>query len=872
MGQAERQQLPMPAPVFRRLVFLVAFAVSVNGRSAAAQDIEEARSLFYSGQYAECVTYAESSIAGGAYGEAWFNIKAESERMLGRYADANATVATGLVKYTWSIRLRWLGHQAAPFAGQVDQGKIYYDEISRHAQAYPWRYTDADNLVVLGRLALSLGGDAREVQDSFFTRARQNNPNHREPRLALGELALDKHDLALAEEIFREAVEIHSTDPDMHFGLGRALLASNVEEAAGHLQQALDLNPHHIPTWLLRADRAIDAEAYETAEDSLAEVLAVNPHHPEALAYQSALAGIRNDDEAAEQRRGAALALWTENPEVDYVIGRELSQKYRFAEGAEHQRQALDFDPAFLAARKQLAEDLLRLGHEEEGWQLVKSAFADDAYDVPLYNLIQLRDDLEQFVTLEDEHFSLRMEAREAAIYGQSVLALLHDARSTLGTKYGWEPEEPVIVEIFPDSDDFAVRTFGLPGAGGYLGVCFGRVITAQSPATLTMQGTNWQSVLWHEYAHVVTLNITRHRMPRWLSEGISVHEERARNPGCGERMNQQYRELILGGQLTPIGELSEAFLSPDSAVHLQFAYYESSLVVDYIIDTYGIETLHAILKDLGDGVFINDSLELQLGPLEFVEGEFRDYVMAMTITYAPLVDWSTPPLQTTSTIEEWLTWQRSNPLNLSGALTTAEMLITAGRFDEAVDILEQVHEVSEDLRGGSSPAIKLSEVYRAQGDIDREREVLAEYAERDGSALAVFRRLAEIDTEREDWEAVLEDSRRALAVNPLDAATHRAAARSAERLAHWNESAISYAALVELDPTDPAEWHYRLARCYWEQGEVEPARRQVLKSLEIAPRFREAQRLLLSIHRMPAEDDEEPVPPPPPLPMTQGN
>ncbi len=468
MGVWIRQQMPIARLLPQSIPLACALvALTVGAMARSADDIEEARGLFLSGEYAECATYAETAIAGGAYGEAWYHLQAESLWTLGRYDESLATIQAGLEKYTWSIRLRWLGQVVAKFAGQEDLALGYYDDISRLAQAYPWRYTDADNLVVLGHLALSLGGDARDVQDSFFMRARRNNPNHREPRLALGELALDKHDLALAEEIFREGVEIHPTDPDLHFGLGRSLLQSNLAEAAEQFAKTLELNPRHLPTWLLKADRAIDAEDYETAEESIAEVLSINPQHAEALAYQAALAFIRNEDETANALRSDALAHWEENPEVDYIIGRELSQKYRFAEGAEHQRLSLEFDPTYLDAHKQLAEDLLRLGEEEEGWQLVESAFAEDAYDVPLFNLVQLRDDLERFTTIEDEHFLLRMESREAAIYGQSVLDLLNDARQTLGDKYGWQSEQPVIVEIFPDSDDFAVRTFGLPGAGG---------------------------------------------------------------------------------------------------------------------------------------------------------------------------------------------------------------------------------------------------------------------------------------------------------------------------------------------------------------------------------------------------------------------
>ena len=40
--------------------------------------------------------------------------------------------------------------------------------------------------------------------------------------------------------------------------------------------------------------------------------------------------------------------------------------------------------------------------------------------------------------------------------------------------------------------------------------------------------------------------------MPRWLSEGISVYEERQENPAWGSAMNPRYREMILGDDLTP--------------------------------------------------------------------------------------------------------------------------------------------------------------------------------------------------------------------------------------------------------------------------------------------------------------------------------
>ncbi len=230
------------------------------------------------------------------------------------------------------------------------------------------------------------------------------------------------------------------------------------------------------------------------------------------------------------------------------------------------QRQALKFEPDFLPAKIQLAQDLLRLGRDEEGWRLADEVQKADPYDVVAFNLTQLRDTIAHFRVLKSEHFQVRMDPREADVYGADVLALLERAHATLTKKYGLPPGERTMVEIFPDQKDFAIRTFGLPGGAGYLGVCFGRVITANSPASRPGSPSNWQAVLWHEFTHVVTLTLTKNKMPRWLSEGISVYEERQARANWGEHMTPRYRAMILGKDLTPVSQLSGAFLRPKTA------------------------------------------------------------------------------------------------------------------------------------------------------------------------------------------------------------------------------------------------------------------------------------------------------------------
>ena len=82
------------------------------------------------------------------------------------------------------------------------------------------------------------------------------------------------------------------------------------------------------------------------------------------------------------------------NPRVDFLIGEKLSQKYRFSEGAAAQRLALQFDKDFLPSKIQLAQDLLRLGEEKEGWALAEEVHKADGYDVTAYNLGMLHDSM----------------------------------------------------------------------------------------------------------------------------------------------------------------------------------------------------------------------------------------------------------------------------------------------------------------------------------------------------------------------------------------------------------------------------------------------------------------------------------------------
>jgi tetratricopeptide (TPR) repeat protein len=692
-----------------------------------------------------------------------------------------------------------------------------------------------------------LGLEPRLVLENCFRRAETMEPPLRDAFLDAGQLALDKHDFVLAANTYRSGLKKFPDDPDMEGGLAAAFQTGDPEQMLKALEAALAVNPRHIQSLLLLADHLIDAEQYDEAGKQLSLVLEVNPHQPEALAYRAVLDHLRNDEAAAKQFRADALKYWSTNPEVDYIIGLKLAQKYRFVEAAAEQKRALEFDPAYLPARRELAGDLLRLGQDDQGWALAQAVHSQDDYDVTSYNLVTLHDQMVKFQTLTNTNFIVQMSAHEAELYGSRVLDLLGRARETLCRKYGVELTQRTTVDIFPDQKDFAVRTFGMPGNPGYLGVCFGSVITANSPASQAPNPANWEDVLWHEFCHVVTLTLTKNRMPRWLSEGISVYEERQANPAWGESMNLAYREMILTNALTPLGELSGAFLTAKNSRALLFAYYESSLVVEFVVQQYGLDTLKAILRDLRDGTEINHAIAAHTAPLPQLEKRFDAFVRDKADKLAPGADLDKPPEDREGLA--YTAWTKIHPNNYYLKLEQAEKLIDAKDWTNAKPALESLAASYHGERRASNPLWLLALAERNLKETNAELATLQQFAAQESDFVDLYIRLIDLSSARQDWPGEIKYAQVLLAINPLIPAPYTALAEAGAASGKTEEAIDSYRKLLLLDPPDPAEAHYQLARLLHARGGSEAeARRQVLQALEDAPRFRDAQRLLLEI------------------------
>jgi tetratricopeptide (TPR) repeat protein len=823
-------------------------------RSAFAAEIDAAlrkeslgQQQFKTGRYKECLEFSRKAINDGAYSAEWRVLMIKSQMALGQYDKAADDMDIVLLHYPVSMHLLELAHTVYLHNNQPDRAGEAIKRLVRVGTSRNLRFISPEDLVALGKALLLLGEEPRVVLDELFTRAIKNDPNCLDAYLAAGDLALAKQDYKLAADQFRDALKRFGKDPDVHFGLARAFYESDRSQMIQSLDAALYINSNHVPSLLLLAEHQIDCEEYAGAAELLDKAISINPWHPDAWAYRVVLAHLANDSEAVKSCREKALKFWPTNPRVDYLIGRKLSQKYRFAEGATYQRQALKFEPNYVPAKIQLAQDLLRLGTEQEGWKLAEQVHAGDAYNVEAYNLSNLHDHLSKFATLRAEGFVVRMDKHEADVYGDIVIDLLQKARTKLCEKYAAQLDKPVVVELFDNQQDFAVRTFGMPGGDGYLGVCFGDVITANSPNL--QRPTSWKAMLWHEFCHVVTLNLTHNKMPRWLSEGISVYEESQRDPTWGQQMNPEYRGMILSGKLTPISKLSGAFLSPPTPSHLQFAYYESALVVEFIVKQYGLDSIKAILTDLAQGGQINNAISTYTAPMKDIEEEFEKFARKRAEDLAPQVDFEQPekgqvdPTDRVALAE----WLKEHPNNFWALTQYAKALLANRQWAEAKKPLEKLIKLYPQYSGEDNAYLLLAEAHRQLGETQQEQDILSKLAMISSDAAYAYSRLLEIATEKEDWQQVVKNGEKSMAVYPMLAQLHWQLGRANEELGRDEQAIESYKRLLLLDPADPAEVNYRLGRLLLAKDPA-AAKKHVLMALAEAPRFREGHRLLLKI------------------------
>jgi len=704
--------------------------------------------------------------------------------------------------------------------GRRSESTPIYDDLIRGFQDLD---INGDDMLYSARAMWALGYfyDANDV----FKLIAQENPRNAEAFVAWGDLLAEKYNEPEAVDSYEDALAVDPNLPEANIGIARVLVDDNPERSMEALERATDVNPKLTDAFLLLAEQEIDSERLDEADAYAAQALEVNPRSSYALSLLAATHFLRDD---REEFNGYVERVLEDNPRYSrlyYILAERCVSVRFYQEAVDFAREAMRVNSEDWESLSLLGRNLLRIGEIDEGFDVLEEAYANDRFNVWTVNTLTLLDSFENFDTFQTEHFRVNLHRDESAALEPYVTPLLEKAYDTLSAKYGFYPEAPVTFEMYPDHEDFAVRTLGLPGLGA-LGVSFGRVVVMDSPSARAPEEFNWGSTLWHEFTHVITLEMTDHRIPRWFSEGLSVFEERKAEPGWGDDLKLDFLVAIQDGELLPISRLNDGFVRPTHPGQVSLSYYQASLVCDYVEQTKGFDAILRMLELYRQGrtteeVF-QDALSLDL---DSFDNEFLEWVSLRT-----------DPIDV-ETI-------RSLVQSGYDALQGEDWDAAVQSFSEAI----QLYPEYSDEQNAYEP---LAEAYLAEGDEADAITTLEQFASYSETAYGTYLRLAELLEGEGNWAGADDVLRRAMYIHPLDLEGHRRYGALLLERDKFEDAAREFEVLLALGTPDRANAWYNLASAQYGAGETTAARRSVLRSLEIAPSFEPALELLLNIREV---------------------
>src|SRR4029453_14705770 len=251
------------------------------------------------------------------------------------------------------------------------------------------------------------------------------------------------------------------------------------------------------------------------------------------------------------------LAINPKFGEVYRVAGALTARQYRFDEAVALTRRAIELSPDNIRAQSDLGLHLMRTGEEADARRILDRTFKAFPFDQVTLNLLTLLDKLEKFEVVQSGDLIFKFDPNEAKVLREYAIPLAHEALKKLSAQYQFTPKGPILIEVFPVHDDFAVRNLGLPGLVGALGACFGRVVSMDSPRAKPPGTFSWEATLWHVLEHLVTLEFSNQRIPRWLTEGISVYEEGREKPSWASEMEVSFSLALERGQVLKLRDLN---------------------------------------------------------------------------------------------------------------------------------------------------------------------------------------------------------------------------------------------------------------------------------------------------------------------------
>jgi len=697
----------------------------------------------------------------------------------------------------------------------------------------------------LGENDPQLFHDAQKAYD----RATTVDPSNDAAKIRVGELFLRKYNFDEAQKAFEDILQTNPNNPRALLGAARRLQADGQAGADSLLRAALNVNPEYPDAHVLHAEVLIGLEDYAAAQLDIDRALKVDPVNERGLAVAAAIKYLSHDQAGFETLKQRALAADPHDSEF-YATLAELAEDVRlYKQAADFAKQGVALDAKDWHAWSALGMNQLRLGQIDTGRASLETSFKGDPYNVWVKNTLDLLDTYKNYDITTSPHFRFMVEKDESAILSVYLRDLAEQAYTTFERKYAYTPPPPIRIEVYRSHADFSVRAVSLARHGA-LGVSFGTTLAFDSPAAKDAGPFNWGSTVWHELAHTFTLGSTDNRIPRWLSEGLSVYEEHHARPGWGFGVTPDFLAAYKAGKLVPVSRMNDGFMHPAYPEQVQFSYYQASLVCELIARDFGEPAILKMLQAYKEGQTTDQVFQKVLNTdLKSFDKRFDTYLTTRFGAVLASLTKKPPKIGPDTPVDSAIALAAKSPNDFGVQLFTGEVLVTHNDLDRAIPYLERARDIFPEYGGEDSPYAVLAMLYQKKGDQRKEADALAKWSSLTETNLTALERLATLLEQQGDAKGAAEALDRAMFVNPFEVGMHQKLAELSRAAGDKQRTVRERAAIVALGPVDKADALYQLALAQHEAGDDVHARTSVLRSLEEAPNYEKAQTLLLTLY-----------------------
>jgi tetratricopeptide (TPR) repeat protein len=694
--------------------------------------------------------------------------------------------------------------------GQSAQAQRCYESLARSSSLY---------LRAEGDWGLQM---YEQANDEFRQAVAQNDANALY-RVRWGMLLHERFNNTDAEQLFKEALQRDPKNAQAYLGLALVSADGYDSKALDWTAKVLELNPKLVDAHELAAKLALEDSDTTDAIHEADEAIELAPDALDAMAIHAAVEVLA--DRSPEAWFAKISAVNPHYGEAFAIVAHHLIINMRYKDGIVYYRKAIEAEPELWSSRSELGVNLMRLGEDDEARKQLVMCYDNGLRNAATVNSLRLLDSEKNYEVFHDGNAILKLNKSEADVLRPYFDEIMRSAMATYEKKYQMTLPGPVRVEAYPNHEDFAVRTLGMPGLGA-LGVTFGLVVGMDSPSARKPGDFNWASTLWHEMSHVYILTATNHRVPRWFTEGLAVHEETQANSEWGDRITPDIVVALRDKKLLPVAELDRGFVRPEYNAQVIVSYYQAGRICDYIQSRWGSQKLLDMVHSFAQRKTTTETIQQDLGmtPAEF-DKEFQDWL------YKDIG-------QVPDNFEKW-----HNALKRLAAEAEAHDYDAVLKDGPAV-----VHLYPQYVYDANAYEF-IAEANVAKSNKAAAAAEMKEYEHRGGRNPDTLKELATLEQDLGQPSEAAATLDRINYIYPLDENLHRRLGTLWLEQHNYAGAIREFNAVVDLHPLDKASAEFNLAQAYFDAGQRDKAEDCVLASLEAAPDYRPAQKLLLQLH-----------------------